>query len=125
MKCRDCQNELTCVSSPRATYYLCSRCGGVWFNNGELELVMRNRARLTFENKDQYTVPDPAEGVNECPRCSSGVRLVSMSAFPIKGLLMQGCPVCFGRWFPHRQARHLNAHLRGWGPFNWIFRLFS
>jgi uncharacterized protein len=125
MKCRDCQTELRCNSGLGATYHVCSRCGGVWFNNGELEHFVRQKGRIAFENKGQYETPAPEDGVNECPHCSSGVRLMDMSAFPIKGLRMQGCPVCFGRWFSYKQARVLSASLRGWGPFKWVFRLFS
>jgi Zn-finger nucleic acid-binding protein len=97
----------------------CSRCGGVWFERGEVqELAMRTPASLWAEIAPRADTPRPpchqcqtpldrdaekcaacghSNQIN-CPACDRTMRRVVRN-----GLVLDLCERCHGVWFDHRE----------------------
>ena len=101
----------------------CTRCGGVWFEEGEIPVLARHsRATLLSRVGARETSPMPpchgcdtplARGaarcqacgrsnVLSCPACQSPMRRAER-----RGLVLDACERCHGVWFDHAELEHV------------------
>jgi hypothetical protein len=93
----------------------CSKCYGVWFDSGELELFLDS---LALENRDRFVskllnAPETktAEKKRRCPICAQRMKKVRLAGKP--GILVDVCPRSDGLWFDGGEVGELLKQLPG------------
>jgi len=81
---------------------MCRQCGGIWFDRGELDELLRTALREPRAVGDV----DPRAGAPverfppralACPRCD-GAALTQVAFGGVSGIELDGCPRCAGHW---------------------------
>lgn len=107
MLCPACKHELVVVEREGIEVDWCTRCHGVWFDAGELELLADKAGR----HLEPGLIGKPARGVSErrrrCPRCRR--RMEKVTPGHDHGLLLDRCSA-HGLWF---DAGELGSLMRG------------
>jgi len=100
MFCPACKkHEMFAVEFEAVELDYCYRCGGVWLDSGELELIgeragaLRGRFLEALENKP----PARARTGRRCPVC--GRRLEQVEADTKPPTRVERCPAGHGLWF--------------------------
>ncbi len=108
MKCPVCQVPTYVVEHDRIELDLCPDCQGIWFDAGELELLLERgeTAPLTAAATDEKTRP--------CPLCREKMNKVNIG--PSQGVLIDTCPAGCGVWFDNNELQELTCDLseNGW-----------
>ncbi|MFT5233706.1 MAG: Zn-finger nucleic acid-binding protein [Candidatus Krumholzibacteriia bacterium] len=108
MKCPVCQVPTYVVEHQEIELDLCPECQGVWFDNGELELLLdRDRAAPLVAAKTD-------EELRKCPLCTKKMNKVNIG--PAIGVLVDSCPDACGVWFDDQELTALTRDLaaEGW-----------
>ncbi len=134
LRCAECRFQiLEAVHEHGVEIDACVRCGGLWFDAGELAKVM--------QGYDEQLCPTGrvADGLGKrldtterhCPHCRD--ELIEHELSPGNPIPVDVCPRCDGVWLDHDELTHAQAghHLaeaqtaikreRTWG--NWLFQL--
>ncbi|MCX5795975.1 MAG: M48 family metalloprotease [Elusimicrobia bacterium] len=85
---------------------LCSACGGVWLDKGEIYNYVRYPQTLHDDLVKAYG--DTAPGLRPCPRCQ--VKM-TQARFPAPGPVIDACPQCGGNWFDAGEVAALQSML--------------
>ena len=107
LKCPACRSVMFVVEYDRVELDICQRCQGVWFDRGELELVLEQDE--TFEP----TVTTTSERKRDCPLCRRTMGKVNIG--PAGGVLVDVCPSGCGLWFDRGEVGDLIGELRDAG----------
>ena len=112
MKCPACFNELSQIQVGRLTVDVCrGGCGGIWFDNFELEQVDEEAEAagepLLHLERDPRIVVDPARK-RECPRCS-GMKLHRHFFSAKRRVEVDQCPNCAGYWLDAGELEQIRA----------------
>ncbi len=86
----------------------CPRCGGMWFDKGEVEVVCPTVAYLDRRHVEIVTTGTRGGGIDKCPRCAS-----VPYAFGILDLEVDYCGSCGGVWLEQHEHQ---GRLRQPGP---------
>ncbi|MBN1865729.1 zf-TFIIB domain-containing protein [Candidatus Sumerlaeota bacterium] len=121
MKCKDCHVEMVCRPRLDVTYHECPKCGGLWFNEGELDSLIRGKIAVDLGSAARSSFEPVASSSMVCPTCGDGVRLVEMTTYATSKVKIMGCSVCFGRWLSRDQGREL-VRLVCYSGFGGFFR---
>lgn len=114
MKCPSCSNKLTQVTVETIVLDYCKGgCGGIWFDDKELDKFDRLDESVTFEvlrGEGGMNVAVDYSKPRTCPRCLMGLD----RHFYDKQLAIEvdGCPSCNGVWLDPGElnhVRHLNS----------------
>ncbi|MBU2502311.1 zf-TFIIB domain-containing protein [bacterium] len=103
MKCPACRVPMYAVEFKQVEVDLCPDCGGVWFDRGELSLLLGVERPLETE---------PAatdEDARPCPLCDKTMDKLNIG--PSLRVLVDRCPDC-GMWFDRREVEDLGRDLR-------------
>lgn len=108
MKCPACRETMFVVEYRDIELDLCPGCRGVWFDAGELRLLIGDDAPLATE---------PArtdEKARACPLCRA--RMDKVNIGPGHRVLIDACPEGCGLWFDDRETAALTRDLQegGW-----------
>ncbi|HEY6167882.1 MAG TPA: zf-TFIIB domain-containing protein [Verrucomicrobiae bacterium] len=110
MKCPVCENELTPLTIQGVTVDAClDSCGGVWFDNFELNKFLTQDAAAT---EILRRVQPRAEGFfdytsrRNCPRCADVV-MMRHYASPKRAVELDSCPGCAGCWLDAEELARL------------------
>ena len=99
MECPRCFSELVVVEAKQVELDWCPDCGGVWFDEGEAELLLGRKRPLS----ELFTAPDETtDPVLKCPRCSERLTKVSLGK-----TLLDKCPRGHGIWFDRGEITSL------------------
>ncbi len=111
MICPACKNQTIVVERNRIELDYCSSCGGVWFDSGELELLL---ASLSLDAHSKFMegilTGDEAitiEKIRRCPHCGHKMRKSNIGEEP--KILIDACRQGDGLWF---DAGELNELLK-------------
>ena len=87
---------------------LCPTCNGVWFDQGELELLLGSDAAI--DSKAART----DEHLRQCPLCPQKMDKVNIG--PGRRVLIDTCPDGCGLWFDGNELSELTQDLNdeGW-----------
>jgi Zn-finger nucleic acid-binding protein len=87
---------------------LCPGCRGVWFDRGELELILGHGQALP------QTEAVTGEKRRRCPLCRKKMDKVNIG--PDRRVLIDACPEGCGLWFDSGELRQLTGSLEqeGW-----------
>jgi len=79
----------------------CTNCSGVWFDSGELDLLLERIGRedspLTLPELSSIPEARSVEKIRKCPVCSQKMKKVHIGAQP--GVPIDVCPQEEGLWF--------------------------
>jgi Zn-finger nucleic acid-binding protein len=96
MKCPKCDNELARVGMEDIEVDQCPRCGGIWFDFGELKQVLpRDSAKRLLTRLKTGRKDDAKKG--PCPRCGGKGPMILVK-HPKHDLHIDTCKVCYGQW---------------------------
>jgi len=93
----------------------CDNCKGVWFDSGELELVLKSygleEPRTFFDGIFSSQEAPSAEKKRKCPICGRGMRKTAIGGRP--AILIDVCPEKHGLWFDGGEVARLIDRLAG------------
>lgn len=104
MKCPACQSVMFVIEYDDIELDYCQQCRGVWFDRGELDLLLGEDAALRVE---------PArteESLRRCPLCRAP--MAKMNIGPEGGVMIDVCPDQCGLWFDGGEVGDLARSLR-------------
>ena len=107
MKCPVCRVPTFVVEYDNIELDLCAGCDGVWFDAGELELLLDDRHAV-------LAAADTDEAGRDCPICRR--RMDKVNIGPGHRVLIDSCPDGCGLWFDAHELGDLTADLAasGW-----------
>ena len=108
MKCPVCQVATYVVEYAEIELDLCPECQGVWFDRGELELL------LDQERVAPLIAATTSEALRNCPICTKKMKKVNIG--PASRVLVDSCPDGCGVWFDDQELSVLTRDLEaeGW-----------
>jgi Zn-finger nucleic acid-binding protein len=96
----------------------CTKCLGVWFDGGELELLLERMAldgaALTVDEIMALHEEKVAEKARRCPICRRKMRKVVIGSEP--RVLIDVCPQRDGIWFDRGELSQVMEQLRSTEP---------
>jgi len=107
LDCPSCKTPLIVVEREEIELDWCLDCRGLWFDEGELELLGEKTGR-TLETEDLGQRPgDRVErGSRRCPRCRRRMELVWLAVRGNEGVQVDRCPD-HGIWFDRGELGRL------------------
>lgn len=108
MKCPVCRAQGFVVEYQGVELDLCPDCGGMWFDRGELELVLGQGHPLG------QAAAATDEKRRSCPICRKKMDKVNIG--PGRRVLVDSCPQGCGVWFDQGELSDLTENLQqeGW-----------
>ena len=113
MKCPACNNLMIVVEHENIELDYCANCSGVWFDEGELELLLETMEleRTTLSLDDILTSPEAesAEKKRKCPICGTKMKKATVGHEP--EVLIDVCSRGDGLWFDSGEVGQLITQL--------------
>ncbi|MBI4295520.1 MAG: zf-TFIIB domain-containing protein [Chloroflexi bacterium] len=108
MICPSCRNQTIVVEHKRIELDYCPKCHGVWFDSGELELLLSGKMG---EHNKMFQSPETriAEKKRKCPICRRKMRKTPVGQQP--DVLVDVCPAGDGIWFDGGELDQLTKSL--------------
>ena len=97
MKCPVCKIDMIVVEHKKIEVDNCARCSGVWFDCGELELLMETVGAKGPDFCQTSPESKSAEKGRKCPLCGRRMNKTLMGEEP--KVLIDACPRGEGLWF--------------------------
>ena len=107
MKCPCCNVPTFVVEEQGIELDLCPDCRGVWFDRGELELLLGDGAQL------EMSAAKTDEKLRRCPICRHKMDKVNIG--PGRRVLIDVCSDSCGMWFDRTELAELSSDLSGAG----------
>ena len=111
MICPTCHNLMIVVEHNEIELDHCTSCSGVWFDAGELGLMLEKMGRdgTNLPLADILSTPEvkSAEKKRKCPICGQKMKKVHIGREP--GVLIDVCPNEDGLWFDGGEVSQLIA----------------
>jgi hypothetical protein len=108
MKCPACGRQLEELTVDGITVDACSNgCGGIWFDQYELEKVDEQHESAGEQLLDIKEVPEVIVDQTRrrrCPRCGEPVLMRHYMSVK-KEVQVDECPVCAGMWLDHGELK--------------------
>ena len=118
MICPVCKSAMIVVEYHSIELDYCSNCKGVWFDSGELELLLKSqgleKSKTFFDGifNSQETVS--SEKKRKCPICGRRMKKTALGEQP--EILIDVCRDQHGLWFDGGEVTRLIGHLAGKHP---------
>jgi Zn-finger nucleic acid-binding protein len=113
MICPTCKSQMIVVEHQKIELDYCPECHGVWFDSGELELLLDS---LNLENRGQFVsnllnAPEAKtpEKKRRCPICAQRMKKTAVGEKP--GILIDVCRNSDGLWFDGGEVGQLVKQL--------------
>lgn len=118
MNCPACAKKLHRFEAAGVTLDGCAACGGIWFDEHELEQVNLTRAD-TDETVAEISRPPSLkvdeDAIRQCPKCKrvkTEKKLFSLGS----GVIMDVCPKCSGVWLDFGELEKIHESLHPGPP---------
>ncbi len=115
MKCPACSNLMIVVEHENIELDYCTDCEGVWFDAGELELLVETRqpAGTSLSPESILSSPETSstEKKRKCPICGQKMKKATVGHKP--EVLIDACPWGDGLWFDRGEVGQLITQLPG------------
>jgi Zn-finger nucleic acid-binding protein len=115
MICPACKSDMIVVEHHKIELDYCTSCRGVWFDAGELELLLESAGREGVEpllaGLASSTEADSKEKKRKCPICIRKMKKVLVGQKP--EILLDICPQGDGIWFDGGELAQLVGQLAG------------
>lgn len=113
MYCPVCKEAMIVVEHERIELDYCTSCRGVWFDAGELELMLEaaNLDVSKFNMDHIMSLPEKQikEDTRRCPLCRKKMRKVAIGCEP--EVVIDVCPAEEGLWFDGGEVGHIIKQL--------------
>ena len=108
MKCPVCRVPTYVVEYEKIELDICGECQGIWFDHGELDLLLETTESQALAGAETDEPSRP------CPLCKHKMNKVNIG--PDRRVLIDSCPEGCGIWFDKDELADLAGHLRddGW-----------
>ena len=100
MKCPNCHIEMIVVEHKKIELDYCVRCSGVWFDSGEMQLLldtMKEEGISSGTGLPNLQEAQSTEKKRRCPICHQKMKKVTIGEEP--KVLIDNCPRGDGLWF--------------------------
>ncbi len=115
MICPVCKHDMLVVEYHNIELDYCSSCKGVWFDSGELELLLKSHS---LEETKAFLdgILNSADAVSsekkrDCPICGHKMKKTAIGEEP--AVLIDMCHDEHGLWFDGGEVTQLTKHLAG------------
>jgi uncharacterized protein len=111
MICPACKNDMIVVEYKRIELDYCPKCRGVWFDSGELELMLKSSVADYAVLGDIRHLPEARtdEKIRKCPICRQGMTKNNIGKKP--PVLIDICPRGDGLFFDGGEVNQLISGL--------------
>ncbi len=113
MICPTCKSDMIVVEHSRIELDYCTKCQGVWFDAGELELLLEtmtlNEPGLSLDNILSSPEAESSEKKRRCPICGQMMKKATLGKQP--EVLIDACPQGDGLWFDGGEVDQLISQL--------------
>ena len=103
MNCPACKNSMVILELNQVEIDFCTACKGIWFDNGELELMFseddQKEIAKSFSVKDNLS-----EEKRRCPICKKKMNKVE---FEKTGIILDCCVNDHGLWFDSGELKSI------------------
>jgi Zn-finger nucleic acid-binding protein len=118
MICPACKHDMIVIEYHNIELDYCNNCKGVWFDSGELELLLRSQGLKEPEAfcggiLDSKEVSSSEERWN-CPICGRKMKKITIGGQP--EILIDACRDNHGLWFDGGEVTQLIQRLAGEHP---------
>lgn len=96
MNCPNCRTDLEDHILQGKIYHKCPSCGGLWFDKGELALLMQEKDWFKIDSKHSDASSYINTGNLPCPRDSNTMHTIKYSHE--SGVNINLCSLCEGLW---------------------------
>lgn len=114
MKCPVCKITTTAVEFDKIELDYCAACRGIWFDRGELELLLDTLTRETARDLVDSLMQRPALNASEksrrCPICRRTMRKIDIGSG--REILIDVCNYGHGLWFDGGESGALIEQLK-------------
>jgi Zn-finger nucleic acid-binding protein len=116
MNCAACGEPLIVVEHENIELDYCANCFGVWFDSGEVELLMDTMGLESTGLEALHLAPEAKsdEKKRRCPECQRRMKKVRLGHEP--ELVIDICPDGEGLWFDSGEVGELVSHLAAQQP---------
>jgi Zn-finger nucleic acid-binding protein len=118
MRCPVCKHHMIVVEYHNIELDHCDNCKGVWFDSGELELLLKSygleEPKAFFDGIFSSQEAPSSEKKRRCPICGRKMKKVAIGGQP--EILIDACPEKHGLWFDGGEVARLIEHLAGEQP---------
>jgi Zn-finger nucleic acid-binding protein len=118
MICPVCKYDMLVVEYQNIELDYCNSCKGVWFDSGELELLLKayglEEPQAFFSGIFDSQEAASREKKRSCPICSHKMKKATAGGQP--EILIDVCPDRHGLWFDGGEVTQLIGHLAGEHP---------
>ncbi len=109
MICPKCHVDMIVVEQHNVELDYCTSCSGVWFDAGELEIMMETQgiseSDFSIEQLLKLAPSETKEKKRRCPICGKKMRKVGLGQNP--EVMIDVCPVGEGIWFDGGEVRQV------------------
>ena len=106
MKCPICNTDLLVVEREGIEVDWCLDCGGLWFDEGELELLGEKAGRSIAPHILESPNNLSTKGRRRCPRCPKRMQCVPLELGPGDRVVIDRCPQ-HGLWLDRGELGQL------------------
>ena len=118
MRCPVCKVPMIIVEHEKIELDYCTKCLGVWFDAGELELLAERLSldKETLSLHEIWALPEAnvSEKARRCPICRKKMRKVYIGEET--KVLLDICPIQNGIWFDSGEVSQVLGQLKSKGP---------
>jgi len=118
MICPVCKSDMIVVEYRNIELDYCTGCKGVWFDSGELELLLESHgleeAKVFLANILDSPEAVSSEKKRKCPLCGNKMKKITIGEEP--KILIDMCGEEHGLWFDGGEVTQLIKHLAGEHP---------
>lgn len=115
MICPTCKSDMIVVEHNKIELDYCTSCQGVWFDSGELELLLESmgleNSKLFLSNILDATEAKSSEKKRRCPICVRRMKKTTIGQQP--EILIDVCRQGDGLWFDGGEVGRLMGQLVG------------
>ncbi|MBN1521861.1 MAG: zf-TFIIB domain-containing protein [Candidatus Aureabacteria bacterium] len=98
MDCPRCMDPMIVLELKRVEIDYCPECGGIWLDEGELEMLLEDSDEKNSVLQSLIVAGDVKEEVRRCPVCSKSMEKV-LCGKGEKKILIDRCKKMHGLWF--------------------------
>lgn len=102
MQCPACSHTLSEIKAADLSSDICTQCGGLWFDRGELVQALETRQIVQhLSNESSFIFPptlgQPTPTERPCPHCQHPLEAMLCKGGEVR-VTIDGCPTCRGFW---------------------------
>ena len=112
MDCPRCKIILQDNILGGVVYKKCSKCGGFWFDKGELHQIRQEKDWFKIETNVEEATSTVIKGSLQCPRCSELLHTIEYAHET--GIKIDVCSKCEGLWLDSGEIQAIKKANETW-----------